>query len=81
MSERAPKGEQRVHEQIGAALEPLCAALARIAPAKVGELRAFAASPACRRRVFIAANPLARGAYRAYLLGRYGEWRGAPWRG
>ena len=62
----------------GAALEPLCAALNQIAPTKVAELRAFAASAACRKRVFIAANPLARGAYRAYLLLRYREWRGQP---
>lgn len=63
---------------VGQALEPLCAALAQIAPTRVGELREFAASPACQRRAFIAANPLARGAYRAYLLARYGEWRGRP---
>lgn len=64
--------------RVGAALEPLCAALGQIAPERVNELRAFARSPVCRRRALVANNPLARGLYRAYLLARYREWRGKP---
>ena len=78
LAQTAKRGGARRGAPVGAALAPLCAALEPIAPQKVGELREFARGSACRSRVWIASNPLARGAYRAYLLGRYREWRGAP---
>lgn len=70
---QATKAGRRAEPGIADSIQDV---LALMAPEKVPEFQARLGGKGIRLREFINRNPLARGAYNAYMLLRHREWRG-----